>query len=192
MSYLDQSAAQLTIFEGSIAWMYLDSRGFVTVAVGDMLPNATSAQALEFVDNTGQPANPAAILADFQRVAGMSPNLNANAYRTAAALTLPQPAIASLLMGRIQDFDNALSGKFADYSTFPDPAKLGLLDMVFNLGAFKLFNTYPTFMRYVNNTDWAGAALQCNRIGPAPARNAWTVQQFNLAASLQAPQDRTA
>jgi GH24 family phage-related lysozyme (muramidase) len=187
MSYLDESAAQLAIFEASIPWMYLDSRGYVTVGVGDMLPNVTSAQALAFVDSSSQPASPAAILADFQRVAAMTSNLTANAYRTATALQLPTDAVTALLMARIRDFDQNLSAKFSGYSTFPDPAKLGLLDMIFNLGAYKLFSTYPTFMRYVENTDWAGAALQCHRNGPSPARNAWTVQQFNLAASLQAP-----
>jgi GH24 family phage-related lysozyme (muramidase) len=187
MSYLDDSAAQLTIFEDSIPWMYLDTRGFVTVAVGDMLPHPDSAQSLGFVDSTGSPASAAAILADFQRVAAMPPSLNANAYRGATALQLPKTAIASLLMARIQDFDTSLSAKFGGYSTFPDPARLGLLDMAFNLGTFKLFNTYPTFMRFVNNTDWAGAALQCHRTGPSAARNNWTVQQFNAAAALQAP-----
>src|ERR1700761_2664660 len=108
MSYLNDSAAQLLLFEGSVAWMYLDSRGYVTVAVGDMLPNAASAQALGFVDNSGQPASPEAILADFQRVSGMSPNLSANAYRTASALLLPNDAITALLMVRLKDFDQSL------------------------------------------------------------------------------------
>lgn len=187
MSYLDDSAAQLIVFEGSVAWMYLDSRSYVTVAVGDMLPNAASAQALGFVDNSGLPASPEAILADFQRVSGMSPNLSANAYRTAAALLLPNDAVTALLVARLKDFDQSLSAKFPNYGVFPEPARLGLLDMAFNLGTFKLFNTYPTFMGCVEKTDWAGAALQCHRTGPAPARNAWTVQQFNLAATLQPP-----
>jgi GH24 family phage-related lysozyme (muramidase) len=187
MSYLDDSVAQLTIFEGSIPWMYRDTNGFATVGVGQMLPNAASAQALAFVDATGAPATPDAILADFQRVQALASAMKASAYRTATSLVLPGSTISALLTAKVQEFDGTLSAKFANYATFPDPAKLGLLDMIFNLGPRGLFSGFPTFMGYVQRTDWANAALQCRRVGPSPARNAWTAAQFNAAAALQAP-----
>ena len=40
MAYLDDSLAHLEIFEGIVPWMYLDTRSFVTVGVGEMLANA--------------------------------------------------------------------------------------------------------------------------------------------------------
>jgi GH24 family phage-related lysozyme (muramidase) len=187
MSYLDESVTQLTIFEGSIPWMYLDSVGNVTVGVGDMLPDAASAQALAFVDNTGQTAAAAAIVTDFQRVAAMASDMGSRAYLTAASLQLPPGRIASLLMTTVLKFDNSLRAEFAAYDTFPDTAKLGLLDMVFNLGPAGLFNGFPTFMGYARNTDWANAATECNRRGISAARNAWTVEQFTQAATLQPP-----
>ena len=185
MAYLDDSIAQLILFEGSVPWMYLDSRGYVTVGVGDMLPNVASAQALAFVDEAGTASIGGDISADFLRVAALEPNLRPAAYRSPSSPQLPQDVIASGLRAQLIDFENDLSGRLGNYASFPDPAKLGLLDMIFNLGESKLFNGFPTFIRYVGNTDWANAAMQCHRVGPGDARNAWTAHQFSLAATLQ-------
>ena len=187
MSYLERSAAQLTIFEGSIPWMYRDTRGLATVGVGQMLPSAASAQALDFADSAGAPATPAAILADFHRIQAMAPAMNANAYRTASSPLLPDDAISSLLLQRVTEFDGQLAARFGSYGNFPDAAKLGLLDMIYNLGAHGLFSGFPTFMTFVDRTDWANAALQSHRVGPSAERNAWTVAQFQAAAALQGP-----
>jgi GH24 family phage-related lysozyme (muramidase) len=186
MAYLDDSIAQLSIFEGSVAWMYLDSRGFVTVGVGEMLPNVGSAQALGFVDGSGAAATAAEIGADFFRVASLEPNLRPAAYRSPSSPQLPPEVIASVLRGHLAEFDGELAARFANYAAFPEPAKLGLLDMIYNLGESKLFSGFPTFIRYVGEADWANAALQCHRVGPGDARNAWTANQFNLAATMQA------
>ena len=46
MSYLDDSLAHLEIFEGTVPWMYLDTKGLVTVGVGEMVANAARAESL--------------------------------------------------------------------------------------------------------------------------------------------------
>src|SRR5215467_10964918 len=56
MSYLDDSLAHLEVFEGTVPWMYLDTRGFVTVGVGELLANAAKAETLAFVNPDGQPS----------------------------------------------------------------------------------------------------------------------------------------
>jgi GH24 family phage-related lysozyme (muramidase) len=142
MSYLDDSVARLTHFEGSVPWMYQDTHAHVTVGVGQMLPSGAGAQALAFVDSTGNSATAAAILAEYQRVQALAPALNAIAYRVSASPQLPDAAISTLLMARVQEFDSALSAQFANYGTFPDPAKLGLLDMIYNLGPHGLFSGF--------------------------------------------------
>ena len=183
MSYIDDSVANLKNFEGSVPWMYLDTKGLVTVGVGQMLPDATSAQSLAFVDSSGQPAAPDAILADFGRVSGLAPAHSPGFYRVPASLVLPPDAIDTLLMNRVTDFDSQLSGRFPAYASFPDRAKLGLLDMIYNLGGAKLFGTFHHFMSCVDNQDWQGAADNCHRMGPSQARNDWTKQQFQAAAT---------
>jgi GH24 family phage-related lysozyme (muramidase) len=148
MPYLQDSVANLEIFEGIVPWMYLDTKGFVTVAVGELLANPASALALTFVD--------------------------------------------ALLLHHLTYFDTQLSQRLANYLTFPDPAKLGLLDMVYNLGVTGLFRGFPTFMNHVQDENWAGAATQCHRNGPSLQRNDWTCQQFLAATAASAPQQSLA
>lgn len=187
MSYLDDSLAQLKIFEDTVPWMYLDIKGLVTVGVGEMLDNAAKAQALAFVDSDGQAATPEAILADFNRVHALSPAHGPNFYRSSSSPVLPPPAIDALLLDHVESFEAELSARFPAYASFPDPAKLGLLDMIYNLGSNKLFNTFPHFMAAVGQQDWLGAAANCHRLGPNQARNDWTHDQFLAAAQATPP-----
>jgi GH24 family phage-related lysozyme (muramidase) len=186
MAYLDDSIAQLKIFEDSVPWMYLDTNGYVTVGVGEMLPNAARAQSLGFVDINNQPATSSAILNEYQRVSALPPAETADFYCSPTSPTLPPATIDAILLQHLTYFDGQLQQRFASYPNFPDPAKLGLLDMIFNLGPAKLFNTYPKFMGYVQNQDWANAALECYRNGPSAERNDWTKQQFLAAAAAVA------
>jgi GH24 family phage-related lysozyme (muramidase) len=183
MSYLDDSVAQLQIFEGIVSWMYLDTRGFVTVGVGEMLAAASRAQALPFLDSNGNAVTADVILAEYNRVVALPAAQAAGMYRASASPMLSAASISSLLMAHVEYFDGQLSAKFANYAAFPEPAKLGLLDMIYNLGPQGLFVGYPTFMGDVASGNWAGAAAQCYRNGPSAARNQWTQQQFLAAAA---------
>ncbi|HVI10808.1 MAG TPA: hypothetical protein VND65_21140 [Candidatus Binatia bacterium] len=183
MAYLDDSLAHLEYFENSIAWMYRDTRGFVTVGVGEMLANAARAQSIAFVDASNQVAGPSAILADYNRVLALAPAKVPSFYRAANSVVLPQSEIDSLLMNHLNFFDRQLGQQFANFAGFPDAAKLGLLDMIFNLGATGLFKGYPTLMGYVQKQSWTAAAGECHRNGPNAERNEWTRQQFLDAAT---------
>ena len=183
MSYLDDALAQLEIFEGTVPWMYLDTKGLVTVGVGEMLANAARAQSLSFVDPAGQPATEDAILAEFNRVSALAPAKAAGFYRSPNSPVLPHAAIDTLLMNHLNFFDGQLAGRFSGYPRFPDPAKLGLLDMIYNLGVTGLFHGFPHFMGFVDQQDWLSAAANCHRVGPSQARNDWTRQQFLAAAA---------
>jgi GH24 family phage-related lysozyme (muramidase) len=187
MSYLDDSLAHLEIFEGTVPWMYLDTKGFVTVGVGELLANITKAQTLTFVDPDGQPSTQDAILDEFNRVSGLVPAKVAAFYRSPASPVLPHAAINTLLMNHLNFFDGQLSTRFPQYASFPDPAKLGLLDMIYNLGQVGLFQHFPRFMTAVDRQDWLGVAANCHRAGPSQARNDWTRQQFLDAAAAAAP-----
>jgi GH24 family phage-related lysozyme (muramidase) len=181
LAYLDDSMAQLEVFEGIIPWQYLDTRGFVTVGVGELLASASRAQSLPFIDAGGEPVSPDAILAEYHRVLALPSGKGAGFYRAAASPVLAHSTIDGLLMNHLQYFDGQLSQKFPNYLGFPDPVKLGLLDMIYNLGVTGLFGNYPTFMGFIQKEDWASAATECHRNGPGQARNDWTRQQF-LAA----------
>ena len=187
MSYLDDSLAHLEIFEGTVPWMYLDTRGFVTVGVGELIANTAKAETLAFVDPDGQPSTQNAILDEFNRISGLVPAKVAAFYRSPTSPVLPHSVIDTLLMNHLNFFDGQLAGRFPNYADFPDPAKLGLLDMIYNLGQVGLFQHFPHFMAAADKQDWLGAAANCHRVGPSQARNDWTRQQFLAAAAAAAP-----
>src|SRR5690242_4940359 len=108
MSYLHDSLAHLEIFEGTVPWMYLDTKGFVTVGVGEMLANAAKAQTLAFVAPSGQPSTQDAILAEFNRLSSMLPAKTAAFYRSPTSPVLPHAAIDTLLMNHLNLFDGQL------------------------------------------------------------------------------------
>jgi GH24 family phage-related lysozyme (muramidase) len=187
MSYLDDSLAHLEIFEGTVPWMYLDTKGFVTVGVGELLASVDKAGTLAFVDPDGEPCAQEAILNEFNRVSALVPAKVAAFYRSPTSPVLPHAAIDTLLMNHLNFFDGQLATRFGNYAGFPDPAKLGLLDMIYNLGQVGLFQHFPHFTAAVDKQDWLGAAANCHRVGPSQARNDWTRQQFLAAAAATAP-----
>jgi GH24 family phage-related lysozyme (muramidase) len=181
-TYLEQSMAHLMVFEGSVPWMYLDTVGKVTVGVGLMLPDAAAACALPFlVDET--PATEDEISDDFARVATMLPGKVPGIYRVPGGLELSAETIQDKLMTVLQGFDDDLRSYFAAYDAMPDPAKLALLDMIYNLGPAGLFDGYRALMKAVKAGQWTVAAAECRRHGPSAARNAWTRNEFLAAAS---------
>jgi GH24 family phage-related lysozyme (muramidase) len=189
-TYLDQSLAKLEWFEGSIPWMYLDTRGNVTVGVGLMLPDVAAAQKLPFVMDT-QPATEGEITAEFARVAAMPMGRPALFYRHDNAPELPRTEIDSLLRTVLLGFETELRVALPGYDGFADSVKLALLDMAYNLGPASLLHGYPNLIRAVNAGNWAQAAAQCFRHGPGAARNQWTQQMFlqNVVGAIKAEGD---
>ena len=180
MSYLDVALAKIEEFEGSVPWMYLDTRGLVTVAVGRMLPNEDSACALPFVMFNGEPAPRAVVAAEYARVKALPAGRPSVFYHssTSATPTLPQPAIGNLLRQIVVGDDSTLDSFVTGYATFPDGVKDALLDMCYNLGDDGLLKGYPHLIQACEAHNWQLAAINSHRFGPNADRNAWTKQQF--------------
>jgi GH24 family phage-related lysozyme (muramidase) len=189
-SYLDQSLAKIEWFEGSIPWMYLDTRGKVTVGAGLVLPDAAAAQRLPFLIGT-EPASPAEIAGEFARVEGMPMGRPALFYRRAVSPELPQAEIESLLRSVLLSFEAELRSALSGYDALPDGVKLALLDMAYNLGPQGLVKGYPRLMQAVEAGNWTQAAANCFRHGPGAARNQWTQRMFlsNVVGSVTAAGD---
>lgn len=169
--------------EGSIDHMYLDTVSKVTVGVGNMLPNAAAAQALAFLqrsDNT--PATQQQIADEFSTVSKQQPGKIASSYKVYTKLYLTDAAIDALLQKRLDQFTVQLQKDFPDWATYPDPAKLALTDMAFNLGNAGLVNGFPSLTHAAKNKNWNECANQCNRKGIADSRNAETKALFLEAA----------
>jgi GH24 family phage-related lysozyme (muramidase) len=176
-NYLEQSLAKLKEFEGCVPWMYRDTVGKVTVGVGLMLPDATSAEALPFVLG-GRLATPVEIAAEFTRIDAMAMGRLPAFYRSAASPELSQETIDARLGAVLLGFEADLRSRISHYDGLPDGAKMALLDMIYNLGPAGLFHGFPHLMAAVESGSWAEAAACCLRRGPSPERNAWTREQF--------------
>jgi len=157
--------------------MYRDTVGKVTVGVGLMLPNAPAAQALPFVLSSC-PATPEEIAAEYTRVDAMPMGRASAFYKTPTSLELTQQTIDAKLTSVLKGFEADLRTEFPHYDTLPDPIKMALLDMIYNLGPAGLFKGFPHLVAAVQAGAWAQAAEHCTRRGPGPARNNWTREQF--------------
>lgn len=189
-TYLDESLAKLEWFEGSIPWMYLDTRGHVTVGVGLMVPNAAAAEKLPFMIGN-RAATSTEIATEFARVEAMPMGRPALFYRHAGGLTLEKQDIDSLLRTVVEGFEGELRAKLSGYDGFPDNVKMALLDMAYNLGPLALVHGYPTLIAAVEAGNWAKAAANCFRHGPGAVRNQWTQDMFqqNVIDTLKAEGD---
>lgn len=190
MSYLDDSVAQIEVFEGRVPWLYLDSKGNVTCGVGLMLPTTAAAAALPFqimVNGAEMPATEDQIVADFIRVRGLPPGRLGKFYEYETSVFLADDEIDSLLRRVVESNDSLLGKFYKTYYAWPEAAKLAILDMCYNLGAQHLESTYPTMDGYLNMVppNFIGASEQCGRDtdeAAFEARNEWTRKQFLEAA----------
>lgn len=172
-TYLEQALAKLEEFEGSIPWMYRDTKGNVTVGVGLMLPEADAAVRLPF-ERAGAPCSQDAIRAEFNRVDALRMGRPALFYRSPESPELPKHEIDSLLLRVLTGFENEVQQGLAGYPTYPEPVKVALLDMAYNLGPAGLLTGYPKMLKALRSGNWTAAAANCERHGIGAARNAWT------------------
>lgn len=170
--------------EGSIPHMYLDTVGKVTVAVGQMIPTATKATVLPFIKrNTGTSATAAEIRTDFEAVARHTAGRIASSYKQFTQLDMPQQAIDTLLDQRIDEFQASIRRNFLNYESYPEQAKMGIIDMAFNLGIHGLINKFPSFTRAAKAQDWLTCAKECHRRGIGDSRNIKTKKLFEAAST---------
>lgn len=182
-TYLERVLAKLTEFEGSVPWMYRDTAGHVTVGVGLMLPSAEAATALPF-QVAGQAIRSEQIASEFHRVNSLPPGRAALFYRQVNSPELPSSTIEERLRSVLLDMEAALQRHLPPFASLPDPAKIALLDMAYNLGVTGLVHGYPRLLAAIRSQNWTEAAAQCLRHGISTDRNAWTRLQFLSVATV--------
>ena len=182
----------LAAHEGDIPYMYLDSNGYVTVAIGNLLSSAADAQKLKFVNRTtGKDATAAEIKTDFDEVSKQTANKVASYYKKYTKLDMPAADRLALFQTRIDGFVTELQGQFPDYDSYPIRVKAALLDMAFNLGTDGVVKKFPTFTAAIKAKDWTKAAGASHRKAPvSEARNS-TVKQW-LEDQARADKDAAA
>jgi GH24 family phage-related lysozyme (muramidase) len=178
----DLFMADLIRWEGAVPWMYLDTRGLVTVGVGNLLASSEAAVVLPFQNlSIGQPATKDEILRAYYATAATRPGLSPAGYRRSPRLELSDSAIHELLRHRLaNEFIPGLATLCHGFATFPVAAQAAMVDMAFNTGLGGLRH-FPKMLAAVRAGDWVMAANECERSSCRPERNAWTRLRF-LAA----------
>ena len=171
--------------EGVVSHMYLDIVGLVTIGVGFMLPNPAAAQALKLVRRgTGKAATKEEKAAEWETVHQQRKAMRASTYKKFTQLDMPDDEIDKQLGVLIDGFARNLRNRFAKFDRFPDPAQIGLLDMIYSLGPKGLFVGFPKFCAAVDAQDWKACARESRRRNVSDNRNADLKQLFLDAAKV--------
>jgi GH24 family phage-related lysozyme (muramidase) len=153
--------AWLIRWEGYCPYWYQDSVGVVTIGIGLAYP---------------QPGNCAiygeGAIGSWQRVHDSSHGMTASWYACVTPWRADEGALEREFERRVLGFYGALRQHFADYDSWPEPAKIATFDLAYNAGAS--LAGWPRFCAAVADHDWARAAVECveTRGNPDQHRNA--------------------
>lgn len=189
---LDQACDGLIEHEGIVPWLYCDTRGFVTVGVGDKV-GANSVLTFPFVHLAdARPAEADEKLTAYARVQDFfKKGLTASAYTAVSDLRLDAEFCRRRLAYRLKsEFVPAVEFCCPQFATFPTAAKLVLVDIAFNdvLG----FSQFTQLIADCNDGHFAQASLHVHtaKEGEDPRRpetwgrrNRWRYNMMLLAHS---------
>jgi GH24 family phage-related lysozyme (muramidase) len=167
---LNRQFAFTSPYEGCTDYMYLDTKGLVTVGVGCMLPTAAAAVALPFDPHDR-------VELEYAIVHAAPAGQICTRYAGLTKARLPASHIRALFDFRCNGFANVLRSYFA-FDALPEGAQVALLDMAFNLGASAVCTRWPALKVAIRHADWVSAAHECHRDGVSAARNAATASLF--------------
>lgn len=148
-------------FEGVIAWMYLDIKGLVTTAVGNLIDPVEMAAGLPFLHKDGTPATHEEIRSEWHEVK-LHQEMRVRgggAFRAVTTLHLSIEGIHAVVLSKLNANEEILRNRFTDYESWPADAQLGLLSMAWAMGpAFH----YPRFIEAARAKDFKTCATECH------------------------------
>ncbi len=183
-------------FEGSVATMYLDIKGLVTVAIGNLIDPVGAALDMPFLRADGSPASRYEIGAEWRRMK-TNPILAKLGWKAAAkvaTLHLSPEGISAVVQKKLLANEAYLSqtkDQYPDFSTYPADAQLCLLSMAWAMGpAFQ----FPKFEAAMHKRDFREAAKHCHmedskNPGLRPRNAADVILLLNAAAVEEAGAD---
>ena len=162
--------------ERFIPHMYQDVRRKVTIGYGHLIGNEGAALRLEPRFSLKSGAAPGldlrdAIKTDFATVHdSLVPSPAPSDFTDVTFVEMSELDAAMLLAEDVSIFLDEAHRLFPAFGTYPHGAKLGILDMLFNLGQPGLFGDgkekrgFPNFLRAVTRRDWRTASAESHRL----------------------------
>jgi GH24 family phage-related lysozyme (muramidase) len=174
--------------EEYVPHMYLDEKGNVTVGIGHLLPKINDATPLPFIKrDTNVAATVTEIERDFNRVkqSGLV-NAIAPAFKPLTSLIITEADATKLALDDMDDFLRILRHPkyFPEFETYPALAKMGILDLAYNVGADDARFDYKETAAAVLRRNWKKAGIEQRDGRKAPRidiAQAW----FNQAAKQE-------
>lgn len=153
-----------TPLEGVVPWMYLDIMGYVTVGVGNLLPNEAAAAALPFYQNNDETdlADDATKRQAFNDVKARQDlrQRGHRAYESLTNLRLSDQSTRQLVDDKLMSNWAYVYRSFPQLDDWPADAQLGLMSMAWALGpAFP--PQWPKFATACRAQDFELAAAEC-------------------------------
>jgi GH24 family phage-related lysozyme (muramidase) len=173
--------------------MYKDTANNVTVGIGLKLDNPQVAKDLPFViRGTNTLAHDNHVINAFNKVkkSKINPNNGAAAFEFVTNIELSAAKAEESAMNAVEDFLKLIvkSTSFPEFDSYPETAKMGLLDMVYTKGTRGTKRDFPDFTDAVRKRNWKLAAKESHRSsvspkpGVTPDRNQIVRQWFEQAA----------
>ncbi|SBS29330.1 hypothetical protein MSP8887_01048 [Marinomonas spartinae] len=138
---------------------------------------------MKFRVASGRLATKEEIIRDFNSIQKQPKGRVAEYYKRFVELHISNSDIDTLTKNHINSFQKELIKVFPEYPTFPNEAKMALLDLIFNVGMTNLNTQWPRLKKAVLNQNWEKAAQESNRKYPIPPeRNNYVKNLFEKAA----------
>jgi GH24 family phage-related lysozyme (muramidase) len=162
-------------FEGLVPWMYLDVKGLVTVAVGNLIDPVGLALSLPFIRNSdGMPATQEEIMKEWNVMKSMT-SLALLGHKEAkkhSTMRLTSGDIEKLVTRKLMQNETYLKQRFPKYEEWPADAQLAMHSMSWACGpgfdfveTVKIDGIFPKFAAHMYAGDFAKAVDEC-WIGP--------------------------
>ena len=181
----------LVDYEDSINHLYLDTKGKVTVGIGHLISNknAMSGVTLYKVKNKllTTPATLQEKMTEYTNIAKQpwGKRYSAKYFEKHTTLKMKEFDINYLFNKHLDSFYLELKniykkekGFSQNFDDFHKDVQLALFDMIFNLGATKLVNSFPKFNAAIKKDDFKEAAKQSHRLDVDEARNKYVQKLF--------------
>lgn len=167
--------------EGVTTFMYADSRGFVTTAIGYLIDSIAAAQALPWKRGDGSLASSDEVATEWTLVKNSYPGTQSFDDQYITSLRLSQADVNSLTMQRLKSFEGIYSQAFPNYTTLPADAQLGIASMAWAMGP-GFVRTFTKFVDAVNRGDFLTAATESHISNGSAERNAADKKLFENAS----------
>ena len=167
--------------EGCIPYLYLDSVGLVTCAVGHMVPSAEAMDAIPMIHADGSTATADEARAEWDAVKALTPNLLPGYYEARTTLRLTDATIGAIQDADVEEIYRELLHYFPDLASYPEPAQEAIVDYGFE-GPAKMQSNAPKLCAAILARDWPTAAAQSHRVGIQDSRNVAIAGMFMQAA----------